>query len=238
MLIAEDLLLLVLEDVSGRPVRGVNAFTLDLLLGGALVSELALAGAVQLHRNPGTGMLEVHPTGVGIPQDPCLQRCLSFAGGRPRPVPLINSCGTQMFDHLTERLVHQGMLRREQQKRFLITRTGWPAGDISYKQDVRRHLSAILFDSNRGAQPTRRTATLIGHLAAVGQVHRLFVSPGVPPAYVMQRAYRVSREDWVAAIVRGIFRASRTRWGVGGSGGGIGGDWGGGGGDGGGDGGG
>lgn len=226
MLIAEDLVLLVLEDISGRPVSGLNALTLDLLAGGALVSELALSGAVHLHRNPGTGMLEVHPTGVGVPQDPCLQRCLAFAGGRPRPVPLIRSCGTQMFGHLIGRLVDQGMLRREQERRFLITRTTWPAGVISYKQDVRRHLAATLFDGARSAQPTRRTATLIGHLAAVDQVHRLFVSPGVPPAYVMQRAYRVSRGDWVADTVRGIFRASRSGWGGGGGGGDIGGGWG------------
>ncbi|MBC7277756.1 GPP34 family phosphoprotein, partial [Nocardioides sp.] len=206
----------------------------DLLIGGALVSELALSGAVHLQRNPGTDLVEVHPTGVGLPHDPCLQRCLTFAGGRPRPAPLITSCGTQMFDHLIERLVHRGMLRREQQKRFLITSTTtWPADEISYKQDVRRHLAAALFDAH--VHPSRRTATLIGHLAAVDQAHRLFVSPGVPPAYVMQRADRVSRGDWVAATVRGIFRASRSGWGGGGGGGGGdiggGGDGGGGGGE-------
>lgn len=134
-----------------------------------------------------------------------------------------------MFGHLVERLVGRGMLRREQQKRFLITRTVWPTSDISYKQDVRRHLAATLFDSAGGAHPTRRTATLIGHLAAVDQAHRLFVSPGVPPAYVRQRADLVSRGDWAAATVRGIFRASRSGSGGGGGGGGGGGDIGGGG---------
>lgn len=52
MLIAEDLVLLVLEDISGRPVSGLNASTLDLLAGGALVSELTLSSAVHLQRDP------------------------------------------------------------------------------------------------------------------------------------------------------------------------------------------
>ncbi|MDR7309182.1 hypothetical protein J2S40_000240 [Nocardioides luteus] len=38
MLIAEDLMLLVLEDLRGRPSRNLDRWTLDLLVGGALVS--------------------------------------------------------------------------------------------------------------------------------------------------------------------------------------------------------
>lgn len=206
MLIAEDLVLLTLEDISGRPVSGLNTWALDLLAGGALVSELALSGAVQLHMEPVGRTPEVHPTGVRSPEDPCLQRALVLAGGRPRPAPLVRSCGVQMFGHLTNRLVHRGLLRREQRKRFLITGTIWPAAEISYRQDVRRHLAAALFD---GAHPSRRTATLIAHLAAVDQAHRLFVSPDIPPTHVKLRADQISRGDWAAVAVRGIFRASR-----------------------------
>lgn len=233
MLIAEDLVLLTLEDFSGQPIGGLSPRTLDLLAGGALVSELALSGAVQLHPDPVTHMMEVHPTGVRIPQDPLLQRCLVLAGGRPRPAPLVKSCGIDMFGHIVARLVHRGLLRQEQEKRFLGTRTTWPAAEVTYKQDIRRHLAATLFD---GAHPTRRTAALIGHLAAVEQIYRLFGSPAVFPTEVMTRADHVARSDWAAATVRGIVRASRTRgdWFGSGDGGGWGGDGGWGGGDGGG----
>ena len=235
MLIAEDLALLLLEDFSGRPVGGFDMGTLDLLAGGALVSELALSGAVQLHLDPVRRTPEVHPTGVRIPTDPCLQRALTLAGVRPRPMALVRSSGSQMFGHLADRLVHHGLLRREEQKRFLGTRTVWPATEINYKQDVRRHLGATLFD---GVHPTRRTAALIGLLAAAGQIDRLFFSPQMTPARLVHRADLASRGDWAASTVRGIIRTSRRRgdWWGGGDGGGDGGwgDGGGGGGDGGG----
>ena len=228
MLIAEDLALLLLEDFSGRPVGGFDMGTLDLLAGGALVSELALSGAVQLHLDPVRRTPEVHPTGVRIPTDPCLQRTLTLAGGRPRPMALVRSSGSQMFGHLTDRLVHRGLLRREEQKRFLGTRTVWPATEISYKQDVRRHLTAALFE---GAHPSRRTATLIGLLAAVDQIHLLFFSPDVSPAFVKLRADHIAQGDWAVTALRSIFRATHRGgdWFGGGDGGGVfGGDGGGG----------
>lgn len=234
MLIAEDLVLLTLEEVSGQPISGLSPRTLDLLAGGALVSELALSGAVQLHPDPVTHMMEVHPTGVRIPQDPLLQRSLMLAGGHPRPALLIRSCGIDIYGHLVNRLVDRGLLRREQERRFLITRTTWPAAEFSYKQELRRHLAAALFN---GVHPTRRTATLIGHLAAVDQIHRLFGSPVVFPTDLVHRVNHVARGDWAATTVRGMFRASRTRggwFGDGDGGGFFGGDGGGGGGDGGG----
>lgn len=222
MLIAEDLVLLTLEDFSGRPVGGLSARMLDHLAGGALVSELALSGAVQLHPDPVTHMMEVHPTGVRLPQDPLLQRCLVLVGGHPRPAPLVRSCGVDMFGHLVDRLVHQGLVRREEQKRFLLTQTVWPATEISYKQDVRHHLSAALFD---GAHASRRTATLIALLAAVDQAHLLFHSLDLPPAHVQRRANHIARGDWAAAAVRSVFRATHRRndWFGGGGGGGDGG---------------
>ncbi|EGD40463.1 LigA [Nocardioidaceae bacterium Broad-1] len=237
MLIAEDLVLLMLEDLSGRPVGGLDMGTLDLLVGGALVSELALSGAVHLVVEPVGGTMEVHPTGVRVPADPCLQRSLVLAGGRARPAPLVRSCGIQMFAHIADRLVHRGLLRGETERRHLITRTIWPATEISYKQDVRHHLTAALF---HGAQPSRRTATLIGLIAAADQVDLFFPSAILPLTEVRRRADHIAAGDWAATTVRGILRASRRRrdWFGGGDGGGFfggeGGDGGGGGGDGGG----
>lgn len=227
MLIAEDLVLLALEDFSGRPVGGLDVETLDLLAGGALLSELALSGAVQLHVDPVGRTPEVHPTGVRNLTDPCLQRALTLAAAAPRPVSLVRSCGSQMFGHLADRLVHQGLLRREAQKRLFVTRTVWPSVEISYKQEVRRHLTAALFD---GAHPSQRTAALIGLLAAVDQVHMLFLSLDVPPAHVKLRADHIAQNDWAAAAVRSIFRATHRGGNSSGSGGFFGGDGGGGGG--------
>jgi len=113
-----------------------------------------------------------------------------------------------MFEHLADRLVHRGLLRRETERRYLITRTVWPATEISYKQDVRHHLTAALF---HGAQPSRRTATLIGLIAAVDQVELFFPAANVSLTEVRRRADHIAGGDWAAATVRGIIRASRRR---------------------------
>lgn len=87
MLIAEDLVLLMLEDFSGRPVGGLDLGTLDILAGGALVSELALSGAVHLVMEPVGRTLEVHPTGVRVPQIPASNAPSCSPAGEPARLP-------------------------------------------------------------------------------------------------------------------------------------------------------
>lgn len=207
MLIAEDLVLLTLDDVSGRPVRGLDPRTLDLLAGGALVAELALSGAIGLHQDPTWLSIEVHPTGIRIPTDPCLQRALTLAEGRARPRALVRSCGVDMFAHLVERLVDRGLLRRERQRRLLSTQTTWPAAETGYKQDMFRHLAATL---GHGVPPSQRTATLISLLAAVDQAHRI-VFPGTTPTHVRLQAAHIARNDWTAVAVRTAFTQGGRR---------------------------
>ncbi|GGR49267.1 hypothetical protein J2S40_000239 [Nocardioides luteus] len=75
-----------------------------------------------------------------------------------------------MFEHLVDRLVHRGLLREEQEKRLIGTRTVWPATDVTYKEEARRHLLATLV---HGVHPSQRTAYL-----ASGRGRRSFGSGG------------------------------------------------------------
>ena len=67
MLIPEDLLLLLLDDESGRLRHGTY---LDTAVGGALLAELALAQHVEVVKGSGVwARAKVVPTGSGEPED-------------------------------------------------------------------------------------------------------------------------------------------------------------------------
>src|SRR5690606_11041965 len=84
MLLAEDILLLLTEDQTGKAV--VDTSTLELALAGAVLLELALAGRVDV-AGPGEAVKpgrvvvrDAAPAGDPLP-DPALPR---IAGGSPR----------------------------------------------------------------------------------------------------------------------------------------------------------
>lgn len=72
MLLAEDLLLLLLGDGSGKPPRGTHV---DVLLGGAVLSELALRGYVRHGEKARFGSYslgpKVHPNPTAAPSIRC-----------------------------------------------------------------------------------------------------------------------------------------------------------------------
>ncbi|NYI75624.1 GPP34 family phosphoprotein [Nocardioides panzhihuensis] len=201
MLIAEDLVLLTLEDITGQPVRGLGDMSKrNILLGGALLAELALAGVIEVRKQSFWQSSKVHQVAIGAPVDRRLQQAFSIIGERPMtPRALVSRIGSQKFDHLAGVLVGRGLLRREQRRVFLTTKTFWPAVDPRSKMPVRQQVASVLLHD---AHPDHRTGTLIALLSAVDQAHRLFVSPSVPPRQVKQRAKQIARADWAAGAVR------------------------------------
>ena len=80
MLIAEDLLLLLLDDESGKLT---NTTYLDTGIGGALLVELALGSHVEVKKSGGRwSRAKVHPTGTAAPDDPVLVEALAIAADR------------------------------------------------------------------------------------------------------------------------------------------------------------
>ena len=74
-LIAEDLVLLLLDDESGK---FTNASYLDTGIGGALLIELALAETVDVVKGSGLwARAKVRATGLAAPPDPVLAEALS-----------------------------------------------------------------------------------------------------------------------------------------------------------------
>lgn len=208
MLIAEDLVLLILEDATGSPVRGLgDVRKRNILLGGALLAELALTGSIEVRKKSVLHSPKVHPVTEGVPADYCLQQAITIIRERPKsPRALVSRIGDQKFDYFAGVLAGRGIIRQERRRVFLTTKTFWPVVDPRSKQPVRDRIATVLL---HGGHPDHRTGTVIALLSAVDQAHRLFVSPSVPPRVVKQRAKQIARADWAAGAVRDAIVATR-----------------------------
>src|SRR5690606_36192799 len=112
MLLAEDILLLLTEDQTGKAV--VDTATLELALAGAVLLELALAGRVDVAGpgeagKPGRVVVRDAPPA----EDPLPAAALArIAGVAPRKLDsLLSALKKGPVDEVRARLVHRGILR-------------------------------------------------------------------------------------------------------------------------------
>jgi len=204
--IAEDLLLLLLEDDSGKLT---NTTYVDMGIGGALLVELALAGSVEVVK--GSGMWarsKVIPTGPA-PSDPVLVEALGTVSEQERTAQdLVARLGKKRRDPLLERLESKGILERREDKALgLFPRTRWPAVESSHEADVRRQLGDALV---RGVQPGERIAALIALLSALGLAHKVVDREGRSAGEVKKRAKAIAEGDWAAKAVRDAVAAAQA----------------------------
>lgn len=207
MLIAEDLLLLLLDDESGRLT---HASYLDTAVGGALLVELALADNVEVVK--GSGMwarAKVVTTGTPAPEDATLAAALATVAEKGRTAQdLVGRLGKGRRDELLERLEERGIVRREEDKVLgLFPRRRWPAVDSSHEDDVRRQLGDALV---RGVAPTERTAGLVAVLSALGVAHRVLDREGLPAGELRKRAKAIADGDWAAKAVKDSIAAAQA----------------------------
>ena len=206
-LIAEDLLLLLLDDQTGRMT---HTSYLQTGVGGALLVELALTEAVQVA--PRTGWLswpKVTATSLVSPDDPVLARAVSVVRDKPRTAQdLVTRLGKDQRDVLLGRLADRGLLRREEGRVLgLFPRTSWPVRDTSAETELRRRLAEVLV---RGAVPDARTGALVGVLSAMGIAHRVVDDEGTGKRAVRLRAKQVAEGDWAAKAVRDAIAATQA----------------------------
>lgn len=198
MLLAEDLLLLLLDDVRGS----TPPVAVDEALGGAVLTELALTGAVVVRPGGGWGRsARVVPAGAPAPADPVLAGALARVGERPRTArELVGLLGRGLRPALSERLAARGLLRREDDRVLgLFPRTRWPAADVRYEAGVRARLADVLV---RGLAPDPRTVALVALLAAVDQVPAVVDDAGVGRGELRRRAQHLAQGEWAARAVR------------------------------------
>ncbi len=203
-LIAEDLLLLLLDDRRGTPASQHT----DLCLGGAVLAELALLEAVTVSGRSGmwrTAKVRVVPGAVA--EDEVLRDALALVAEKERSAQdLVRRLGKGLRERLGDRLVARGILeRRDERVLGLFPRTRWPEVDSTHEEQVRRRLAATLC---AGAQPDERTGTLVALLSAVDRAHRSVDHEGLSAREVRRRAKQVAEGDWAAGAVRDAVQAA------------------------------
>lgn len=206
-LIAEDLLLLLLEDDSGRLTHTTY---LDVGIGGALLVELALGGTVEVVKGSGLwARSKVHPVLGPPPGDPMLAEAMALVSERERTAQdLVGRLGKHRRDALLERLEGKGILQRQEDRVMgLFPRKRWPAVDSSHEADVRRQLGDALV---RGVRPEERTAALVALLSALGLAHKVVDREGLPAGEVKKRAKALADGDWAAKAVKDAVAAAQA----------------------------
>ncbi|MDN4160457.1 GOLPH3/VPS74 family protein [Nocardioides abyssi] len=203
-LVAEDLLLLLLDDEKGTLAASSQ---LHLGLGGALLVELALAGAVEVEEKRGFWhSAKVRPTGVEV-EEPLLREALATVAAKERTAQdLVNRLGKGVKKDLLASLERRRMVeRRTGTVLGLFPRTTWPAVDSTHEDAVRRALTAALVS---GAEPDDRTRALVALLHALGRAHRTVEHQGMSGGEVRKRAKALADGDWAAKAVKDAIAAS------------------------------
>lgn len=207
MLIAEEYLLLTLDDETGKPRIGSDR--LEPALGGALLAELALMERVGVSP-PEAGWTKrgrVTITNLKPTDDPELDAALhKLAENEGRKLKdLIGSFASKknrlshgVRDRLLERLAAAGMLvRTEGTVLGFIPRTTWTAGDPAPEDDVRRRLQGALVG---GETPTERTVALIALLQVTGLLPKVVTAEDKKA--LKARAKELTEGDWAAKAVK------------------------------------
>lgn len=203
-LIAEDLLLLLLDDESGKP----QTQQLQIALGGAVLVELAVEGMVEIVKAESLWRsAKVHPVEGARPADPLLLSAWETIREKERSAQgLVEKLGKGLSDTLCTRLSERGLLERRDDKLLgLFPRTRWPAGDTSYEEALRRALAVVLVD---GGQPDPRTGALIALLHAVDRAPQTVPHAGVSDRQVKQRAKEIAEGQWAVTAVKDAISAA------------------------------
>jgi hypothetical protein len=206
-LIAEDLVLLLLDDETGKLE---HATYLDTGIGGALLVELAMAENVSVVKDGGFwARAKVHVSSAPPPADPVLVEALELVGEKPRTAEdLVGRLGRRRRDVLLDRLRERGILEeREHLALGLIPRKRWPTIDSTHEASVRRALGDVLL---RGVRPDQRTAALVSLLSSLDLPHKVLDREGHPAREIKKRAKEIAEGDWSAKAVSDAVAAAQA----------------------------
>ena len=213
MLIAEDFLLLAVDDETGKTA---NVDNLGVRLAGALLADLAAANKTLMRGAPEAGATKEErekagdttilvtdnaPTGH-VALDAALQAVLDTPEAPARKI--VEAISDAAEDNLLAALAERGILEKEETKLFrMLPITRWPAADSSHEVALRANLTKVLLE---GAEPDERTATLISLLHGSGLISGLVgkvAMPTLAAVLVYAGAKAVSPRELVAVARAG-----------------------------------
>ena len=193
--IAEDLLLLLLDNASAQP--GLDRPRRERVLSGAVLLDLAHACRIR----PAMAGDSVEPgrlvaLAVPCPMDPVVEPAFQLLQRRPlRPVTAVRRLSKHTEDILTQHLERTGQIRRIrlQSKRFSHS-YAWPLTNRDRVGQARSALLSALFDRR---SPTPSTAAIISLLHAVDGLGALLSLNDRGWRWVHARAGEIASGSWV-----------------------------------------
>jgi hypothetical protein len=191
LLIVDDLMLLLMDD-DGASVQGAG--TRYYTLGGAILTELALLGRVEVDDSVSLGGPRVTPSGEGPLPDPLLQSAYGTVAGKTQRVQtLLVTIGADLQREVVDRLMRRGLLRRQESRVLGAFRsTRFPAADVEHEAQLRARILRVLVD---GADPDPRTAAIIALLYSSGSMPSL--RPPLPwTSATVTRAHQIQQGHW------------------------------------------
>lgn len=170
--LAEQLLLLALDDVKGTVPLSLSE-SIGYTLAGAAIVDLSLQNRLEMEE----GKLSV--TDPGRTGDDVLDDVMSSIASSQEAhdarywVSRLGVWGNKRRqEQLEERLVQRSIVRKEQARRLGILPTNrYPSDDAQPKQELQVRIRETLL---RDAEPTPRTVSLISLARASGILNRLF----------------------------------------------------------------
>lgn len=211
MLLCEDVLLLATDDETGK--RGSSMGFTDLLVAGALLADLVLAGQVRLteagesvKKDRVVADLEAPP-----PEDNLLLVTRAKLSTKPswEMSAAVSALQKNLVRHLYERLVADGLLVHDERLALgMFPYSRFPAADGSYEVGLLSAIDAVLFS---GQVPDDHTAALIGLLHAgdllVTVVDR---GRGIDKKAVKKYAETLVEQYWPAKAARKAIQAAQA----------------------------
>ncbi len=215
MLIAEAMMLLLIDPPTGRPK--VDPIRLETVLGGALTCDFETRGLLTTSPTGPLGNLRVtatrNPDGslVRLPahleRDSLMVDGLAIAAKRSYNGPrLVGKLGRNVLTTTTQRLIDRGTVVSRPEKRWLnlVTLARWPVQDLGPVEEQNR----LIYDAIvLGRQPDPHTLALITMLHAIDVTHRVVPLDGLSRADVRARVKPIVGKSWIAYSVRVLVAA-------------------------------
>ncbi|PRW62036.1 GOLPH3/VPS74 family protein [Actinopolyspora mortivallis] len=204
-LIADDLLLLLLGDGSGRPV--VNGSERDTAIAGAVMLELIGSGKVEITGSEeAPERIEIVVVDRSTTGDEVLDQALSRLPEKPVKLrKAVQRSAASDRDAVLKRMIRKGKISREDMSLFGVTRVrSWPPAYGKHVETFAERLREVLVD---GDEPEERTALLVELLWASGATHAVV---GGDRARVERRAARIAERDWSGSAVGLSIRGVRS----------------------------
>lgn len=210
MLLAEELLLLLLDDETGR-MSGTSAMSVDTAIGGAVLIDLTLAGRIGVEaREPGSkpdrlAVLSTVPTG-----DPLLDEVLARLTEKDGTVAsnAVHSAYRGARKALTERLIDAGILGEERRRVLGIfpSRT-LPPADPEPERALRARVDNVI----AGRAPVdERTGALLALLSSSGLLLEAFPQPDRAAGKEFRRRVdQVATGTWATAATKEVADSAR-----------------------------